>query len=409
MCSGKKRNALLPGIGFEWSTEGGRAMNGLREVYVLGVGMTKFGRMKGVSPIALGVEAAKAAFADSGLSDPRMLEVAYASRSRDDTQTAENIMQYLGVTTIEMHNTENACASGGGAVNLLWKDIAYGVHDLGIVVGCESMTSMPKGLVGVAEEDLNGELGVRMPCMGAMNGRRFLYERGGSLADLAYPSIKNHRNACGNPYAQFQKVITLEDVLNARMISDPIGVLHCCPTSDGAAAVILCTKEIAMRHTTKLVRVDSSVIMTGAYESYEVGISDIPFIHNISFEAYRLAGIGPEDLDLVEMHDAFSPEELYAYEATGVCGEGECIKFIADKGPEIGGVCAFNPSGGLQSLGHPLGASGVRIMFEVTQHLRGEAGARQVQDAKVGMAQMIGGYLTGLGCPTVGSCCILTI
>lgn len=384
-------------------------MNGLREVYVLGIGQTKFARMKGVSPIALGVEAAKRALEDAKLPDPRKLEVVYASRSRDDTQTAENIMQYIGVTAIEMHNTENACASGGGAVNLLWKDIAYGVHDIGMAVGCESMTSMPKGLVGVAEEDLNGELGIRMPVMGAMNGLRFLHDRGGTLRDLAYPSVKNHKNACGNPYAQYQKVITAEDVMNARMISDPIGVLHCCPTSDGAAAVILCTKEIARRFTTKLVRIASSVVTTGEYESFDVDITDIPFIRRISYMAYERAGIGPEDLDLVEMHDAFAPEELYAYEATGVCPEGACMKFIAEGCAEIGGKCAFSPSGGLQSLGHPLGASGVRVVCEVTQHLRGEAGARQQPGARVGMAQMIGGYLTGLGCPTVGACHILTI
>lgn len=384
-------------------------MNGLREVYVLGIGQTRFARMKGVSPITLGVEAVRAALTDSGLPDPRRLEVVYASRSRDDTQTAENIMQHIGVTGIEMHNTENACASGGGAVNLLWKDIAYGVHDIGLVVGCESMTSMPKGLVGVAEEDLNGELGIRMPVMGAMYGLRFLHDRGGTLRDLAYPSVKNHKNACGNPYAQYQKIITVEDVLNARMIADPIGVLHCCPTSDGAAAAILCTKEIAMQYTTKLVKMASSVVLTGAYESFDVDITDIPFIRRISFEAYRRAGIGPEDLDLVEMHDAFAPEELYAYEATGVCPEGECMKFIAEGCAEIGGKCAFSPSGGLQSLGHPLGASGVRVVCEVAQHLRGTAGARQQPGARVGMAQMIGGYLTGLGCPTVGAAHILTL
>lgn len=384
-------------------------MNGLREVYVLGIGQTKFARMKGVSPITLGIEAARAALEDSGLPDPRKLEVVYASRSRDDTQTAENIMQHIGVTGIEMHNTENACASGGGAVNLLWKDIAYGVHDIGIAVGCESMTSMPKGLVGVAEEDLNGDLGIRMPVIGAMNGLRFLHERGGTLRDLAYPSVKNHKNACGNPYAQYQKAVTVEDVLNARMISDPIGVLHCCPTSDGAAAVILCTKEIAQQYTSKLVKMASSVVLTIGYESFDNSITDIPFIRDISYEAYRRAGIGPEDLDLVELHDAFAPEELYAYEATGVCPEGECMKFIAEGSAEIGGKCAFSPSGGLQSLGHPLGASGIRVVCEVTQHLRGEAGARQQPGARVGMAQMIGGYLTGLGCPTVGACHILTI
>lgn len=379
----------------------------MRDVYVLGVGQTKFGRFKGVSPIALGVEAAKACIADAGI-DPRELQVCYGSRTRDDTQTIEDIMMRIGVVEREMHNAENACASGGTAVNLLYKDIASGLYDVGIVVGTEVMTAMPKGLIGVAEGDLDGALGITMPAQGALIGRRFLEQRGGTLEDLAYPSVKNHRNAAMNPYAAFQKPVTTEEVMNARMISDPITVLHCCPTSDGAAAVILCSEAFARQHTTKLVRINSSVVLSAPYEQYDRDINEIYKIKKLSYLAYEKAGIGPEDLQLVEMHDAFAPEELYAYEATGVCPEGECLKFIREGGPEIGGRCAFSASGGLQSFGHPLGASGVRVVCEVTQQLRHDCGQRQVPNAHCGMAQMIGGYLTGLGSTTIGACHILT-
>lgn len=379
----------------------------MREVYVLGIGQIRFGRYKGVSPIKLGVQAAKAAISDAGI-DPREIQVCYGSRSRDDTQTIEDIMQYLGVVEREMHNVENACASGGTAVNLCYKDIASGLYDVGIVVGAESMTAMPKGLIGVAEGDLDGALGITMPAHGAMLGRRFVEMRGGTLEDFAYPSVKNHRNASMNPYAMFQNPITTEDVLNARVISDPVTVLHCCPTSDGAAAVILCSAEYARQHTTKLIRMNSSIVMSAPYESFDLDMNDAYMIRRLSYLAYEKAGIGPEDLQMVEMHDAFAPEELYAYEATGVCAEGDGIKFAREGGAEIGGKCAFSPSGGLQSFGHPLGASGVRVVCEIVQQLRRDCGQRQVPNARCGMAQMIGGYLTTLGSPTVGACHILT-
>lgn len=379
----------------------------MRNVYVLGIGEIRFGRFVGRSAIQMGVEATKACLADAGI-DPRDIQVVYASRSRDDTQTAEDIMQYVGIVEREMHNVENACASGGTAVNLCYKDIASGLYDVGIVVGTESMTSMPKGLIGVAEGDLDGALGVTMPAHGAMLGRRFVEVRGGTIEDFAYPSVKNHRNAVNNPFAMFRKAITTEDVLNARMISDPVTVLHCCPTSDGAAAVILCSEEYAKQHTTKLIRMNSSIVLSAPYESFDRDMNDAYMIHEMSYRAYAKAGIGPEDLNMVEMHDAFAPEELYAYEATGVCPEGECLKFIHDGGAEIGGKCAFSPSGGLQSFGHPLAASGVRVVAEITRQLRNECGAGQVPNAHCGMAQMIGGYLTTLGSPTIGACHILT-
>ena len=197
--------------------------------------------------------------------------------------------------------------------------------------------------------------------------------------------------------------------MHARMISDPITVLHCCPTSDGAAAVILCSEAFVRRHTTQLIRIRSSVVLSAPYEQYDRDINEIYKIRKLSYLAYEKAGIGPEDLQLVEMHDAFAPEELYAYEATGVCPDGECLKFIREGGPEIGGRCAFSASGGLQSFGHPLGASGVRVVCEVTQQLRQACGQRQVPNARCGMAQMIGGYLTGLGSTTIGACHILTV
>ena len=382
----------------------------MRDVVVLGIGQSIFGKLPQYSPITLGAEAARAALKDAGV-EPRDIQVAYGSRVLDATQTIQDILKLVGITSLEMHNNENACASGGTAVNLLWKDIAYGAYDIGIVVGCESMTtgSHAGKLVGVAEGDLNGSLGVTMPSLAAMIANRMMVTRGATIEDLARASIKNHRNACLNPYAQFKKPITLEDVLKARMISDPITVLHCCPVTDGAAAAILCTREIAQRYTTKLVKIISSAVLTSGYEEWDEELDDVRIMKKLARKAYEKAGIGPEDIDLVELHDAFSPEELYAYEGLELCPLGESISFLRSGATEIGGRLPVNPSGGLQSLGHPLGASGVRVVCEVTQHLRGEAGERQVKGAKTGMAQMVGGYLTGISSPSVGAINILAI
>jgi len=382
----------------------------MRDVYVIGIGQSIFGKNPQYHPIFLGAQAAKAAIKDAGI-DPRILQVAYGSRVMDATQTAQDIMKHVGVANIDMNNVENACASGGTAVHMLWKDIAYGIYDIGIAVGCESMTtcSIAGKLVGVAGGDLNGDLGITMPSLAALVARRMMETRGATIEDIARSSIKNHRNACLNPYAQYKKAITLEDILKAKMIADPLTTLHCCPVTDGGAAVILCTGDIARKYTTKLVKIISSVTLSATFDSTEEDLVDVEIMRSLAAKAYGKAGIGPEDLSLVELHDAFSMEELYSYEGLLLCPKYEGINFLRSGATEIGGKLPVNPSGGLLSLGHPLGASGVRVVAEVTQHLRGEAGARQVQGAKVGMAQMVGGYLTGLGAPSVGVINLLAI
>lgn len=381
----------------------------MRDVFVLGIGQTVFGKFPQLTPIQLGIQAAKVVIEDAGI-DPRIIEVAYGGRSYDDTQTAENILSYVGITNIPMYNTENACTTGATVVNQLWKDIAYGIHDIGIAVTCESMTTSSKAgkLVGAAEGDLNGTLGLTMPAYFALIAYRLMEERGVTLEDLAYPSVKNHRNACMNPYAMYRKALTTEEVMNSKMISDPLRTLHCCPVTDGAAAIILCTGDMAKRYTTKLVKMAYSIVLSAPYENWDYNLIDNPLIKDLAKRTYEAAGIGPEDLDLIELHDAFAPEEISAVSCLGLCKTGEEISYMRSGASEIGGKCPVNPSGGLLSLGHPLGASGARVVCEITQHLRGTAGERQVKGAKVGMAEMIGGYLTGLG-PSIAGINLLTI
>jgi len=380
----------------------------MREVVVLGVGQTNFAKQSEYTAIELGVMAAGAAIEDAGI-DAKELQVCYGTRVYDATQTIEDIMKYHGVAGLEMHNSENACASGGTAFNLLYKDIAGGLYDIGIVVGCDSMTtSSKKGkLVGAAPGDLNGTLGITMPANHGLTAHRMMYSRGITKEDIAYPSVKNHRHGALNPYAQYRKLLSTEDILGARMISDPITTLMCCPVSDGAAAAIICTKEYAKKHTSRFITVAASKVLTAGFMEWDEDIVSRPPLTKLANMAYEASGTGPEDMDLIEIHDAFSPEELFTYEALGLCPPGECLSFIRSGDAEIGGRHPVNPSGGLLSLGHPLGASGVRVICEVTWHLRGTAGERQVQGAKAGMAEMVGGYLTGLGMPMVGAINIL--
>jgi len=382
----------------------------MRDVYVLGVGQSMFGKQPNFMAPELGAIAAAAAIKDAGI-DPRIIQVAYGSRVVDASQTAEDIMKRVGVANIEMINAENACASGGTALHLLWKDITAGFYDIGIVVGADALTtsSIAKGLIPTAKGDLNGAMGITMPSLAGLNARRLMDTRGLTLADLAYASVKNHRNACLNPYSHYKKALTTEEILNDKMISDPITRLMCCPQSDGAAAAILCTREIAARYTTKPVKIETSIVLSAPYEIWDEEVTDATLIGMLSDRTYEKAGIGPGDVDLVELHDAFSPEEIYAYECMRLCKKGETMSFIRSGAAEIGGSCPVNPSGGLQSLGHPLGASGVRVICEITLQLRGQAEKRQVKDAKVGLAQMVGGSLTNLSSPAVGSMHILTI
>ena len=379
-----------------------------REVVVLGVGQTHFGKTPQYTAIELGITAVRAAIEDAGIS-PKELQICYGSRVYDATQTAQDIMKNVGVAGLPMFNVENACASGGTAFNLLHRDIAYGLYDIGIVVGTDSMTTCSKAgqLVGAAPGDLYGTLGVTMPGNHAMTANRMMHDRGITIEDIAYPSEKNHRNGMLNPYAHYRKEMTIEEILAGNMIADPITNKMCCPVSDGAAAAIICTKEYAKKHTNRFITVAASEVNTAGFIPWDLDIVERPPLTKLANAAYESAGVGAEDMDIVEIHDAFSPEELFTYEALGLCDKGECKKFIADGDAEIGGKHPVNPSGGLLALGHPLGASGVRVVCEVTWHLRGEAGERQVPGAKVGMAQMVGGYLTGLGMPATGHIAIL--
>jgi len=370
---------------------------GLRDVYIIGIGQSKFGRQPQVSAEELGVIAAEAAIKDAGV-DPRKFDVAYAGRIEDASTTAQAVLQHFGVEYIECINVENACSTGGTAVHCLWKDIAYGIHDFGIAIGIESLSTSPLGggLVPSAKGSFHDQLGFIPLTACGQQARRLMYTRGYSIEDLAYASWKNHRAAMFNPYAHYRKEITVEDIVNGNMVASPVTNLMCCPMSDGAAAVVMCTREIAMQYTAKPVKFEASMLTSGMFTANVSDTTKEVGLAKAATDIYNMAGIAPTDLDLIELHDAFSYEELTAYEQLHLCDPFDSLRLIRDKYCEYGGRTPVNLSGGLLSLGHPLGASGARVVVDVARQLRQEVNPNiQVKDPKIGLCEMVGGFLNG--------------
>jgi benzoylsuccinyl-CoA thiolase BbsB subunit len=374
----------------------------MREVAVLGVGQTKFGKFPDIRAEELAQEAVGAALKDSGI-HVKDIQVAYTARTRQASLDSQMILLRFGIVGIEMFNVQNACAGGSTAVHGLWKDIAYGIYDMGIAIGVEDM-NYPKGssfghqgkALTPSGDDLDGAMGRSMPVAFALLARRQMDVYGVTREDFARVAVKSHKHACLNPYSQFQKEMTIEEVMSSKMISDPITLYECCPISDGAAAVILCSMDVARKYTTNPVKIIGSALLSGNYSFRQEDITVTEFNVKAAEKAYGIAGVGPEDVDVVEIHDAFAPEEIVRYEDLGLCKRGEGAALLRSGATTLGGRVPVNPSGGLISLGHPLSASGVRVVADITRQIRGQAGKMQVPNAKVGLAHMQGGSVTGL-------------
>ena len=373
----------------------------MREVAVIGVGQSVFGKLPEKSVVELGREAVVAALKDAGVS-PKDIQVAYATQAG---MTAQRILKEVGIAFIEMVNVENACAGGSTAFRGVWKEIASGHYDMGIALGVQSMTTSPIAgrLIPAGGGDLEGQLGLTMPGIFAILARRQMEQYGSTVEDFAEVSVKNHHHGCLNPYAQYRKEFTVEDILNSRMICEPITLLQCCPNTDGGAAAIVCSMDVARRYTKQPIRVIGSALLSGDYRYLHQDITTSAIGTVTAKKAYEMAGVGPEDIDVVELHDAFANEEILRYEELGLCPPGEGTRLVREKATWVGGRIPVNPSGGLLALGHPLSASGVRNIGEIVLHLRGQAGERQTPNAKVGLAHMLGGAVAGL---EAGACSV---
>jgi benzoylsuccinyl-CoA thiolase BbsB subunit len=376
----------------------------MREVAIIGVGTTAFGKFPAASVVDMAKAAVAEALKDASM-DRRSVQCAYSASVFGGAVLGQRIMESLGISRIEVNNMENACAGGASAFRAAWLAIASGLYDVAVAVGVESMTTSPiaKKLIPPEEGDLAGRLGMNMPAHFAMGMRRHMHVYGTTIEQFAKVSVKNHRNGCLNPYSQYKKVLSVEEVLASRMICDPITLLQCCPNTDGAAAVILCSMDEARKRTAKPIMVAASVLRMGDFAHRWTDMASSDLTRSCAGEAYEMASCGPDDISVCECHDAFAYSELSHYEELGFCPAGEGGRLVDAGETEIGGRIPVNPSGGLLSRGHPISATGIEQIVELAWHLRGEAGQRQARGAKVGLAHTMGGEVANLEC---GACSI---
>jgi len=367
----------------------------MRGVAIIGVGSTIFGKYRDVSPEELGRRAVEAALEDSSVSYDKV-GVASCANVYGGMCIGQSVMREVGITKLDLFNVENACASGSSAFNMIYRIIASGECDIGLAFGVEKMTTLAPAQLAPPETDLEANMGLLFPAFFALIMRRYLDRYGVTMDQVAQVAVKNRHHGCLNPYAQYKDEITIRDVLTSRMIADPITMLQCCPNTDGAAAAVLCAADVAHEYCSKPVQVAASVVSSGDYQWRQKDITFSDLTHRTARKAYETAELTPDDIDVCELHDAFAVNELMHYEELGFCDVGEGGRFVESGATSLGGKIPVNVSGGLLSKGHPLAATGVAQLAEIVWQLRGEAGDRQVKGAKVGLAHVMGGSVTGL-------------
>ena len=364
---------------------------------VVGIGFIPFGKHPDKSLIEMGAEALVAALKDSGIR-PSQVEAGFftsalAGRLFGDMTVGQNVFWEAGINRVPIVNVENACTSGSTAFYLAYNAVVAGQFDLAVVLGAEKMCVPQFGLINSGQTELDTQLGLVAPASFAMRAVRHMIDFGTTPEHLAQVSVKNRRHAQHNSIAQFRQPVTLQEVLAAPMIVDPLTRLMCCPIADGAAAVVVCSPAVA-RRLGRAVNVEAAILCSGSYENPQ-NLVHWETDYRGSRMAYEKAGLGPEDLDIVECHDAFTIAEILHYEALGLCKEGEGGRFVAEGHASLGGKTPVNVSGGLLSRGHPVAATGLAQICEVVIQLRNEAGLRQIENAKIGLAHCMGGDKAG--------------
>lgn len=406
----------------------------MRDVYIAGVGMTAFGKFMDSTVRKLAEEAVSEALRDAQAT-PGDVEMAFFSNATAGILTGQEMirgqvaLRNTGVLGVPIVNVENACASASSAFFLAHMAVASGQVDIALAIGSEKLThpdkmrsfaaigtavdldnlaaareALTRTLLGtgstavspapvaadvVPEKKMDG--GGKSPFMDvyAAMTRHYMEQSGATPEDFARIAVKNQGNGKLNPKAQYGGDITVEEVMSSRQISGPLTLLMCSPIGDGAAAVILCSEDAARRLGAETVRVRATALVSGRDRT-----PDEPgAVERAVAKAYDMAGVGPEDLSVLEVHDAAAPAELMIYEELGLCGPGEGPKLLASGETALGGRVPVNPSGGLLAKGHPIGATGCAQLVELADQLRGRCGARQVEGAQVALAENGGGFL----------------
>ncbi len=367
----------------------------MTEVYVVGVDMIKFGRFPDRTVPSLGAEAALMALDDCGLTIQDMQALYCGNLGQASAMVGQRVLQEIGQTGIPVVNCANACATGATAFREGYMAIRAGQYDTVLAVGVEQMG---KGLLGggggasgIPTEGLLGS--GTMPSVFAHVGMEHSRKYGTTFEQFAKVSVKNHHHSTLNPKAMYQIETPLQEVMGAEMISYPNTKLMCSVNVDGsAAAVLMSEKKVKEKGLmSRAVRVRAAAMTSDPYTPRNLVMPDFNAVTRLAAkEAYEQAGVGPEDINLVELHDCFATAEIVHYENLGLCADGEAGRLIDSGETALGGRIPVNVSGGLLSKGHPLGATGIANIYEITTHLRGEAGARQVKGARLGLTHVVG-------------------
>jgi acetyl-CoA acetyltransferase len=367
----------------------------MKQVFVAGAAVHPFGKHRELSAAELGYRAVRELLIETGIS-PEQVDTGFGGSTYGGSLLAQRVLQRIGVSGPPVYTVENACASGASAVHLGWQAVAAGSADCVIAFGAENLSAFGGGTLPLTTADIEIDQGMVMPAAYAMRAQRYLHDFGATVEDLTRVSVKNRRNGAANPRAHFHQEVSAEDVERSRPVADPLRLMHCCPNSDGAAAVLLCSEDFARSLRVPAVRVRASVVRSGRFHTSFRDMTWPEITARTAGAAYEMAGLSPSDVDLVELHDAFSVAELLHAEALGIAPRGEAFKAVAAGEFDRDGRVAVSPSGGLLSRGHPVGATGVTQICESYWQLTGQAGPLQVPGAEVALTHVTGGGIFGV-------------
>jgi acetyl-CoA acetyltransferase len=375
-----------------------------RDVCVIGVGMTNFERCD--RPYHELVQEAVTQALGMGSVQPAELEQAFAGYVNGMSCQGQQALYAMGIGGLPVYNVHSYCSTGSSALHLGYQAIASGMNECVLAFGFEKMTKGPldSQLTGLKEK-YDEEAKKKPPIAARMfgdGGRQHMELYGTTKAQFAKVSVKNHRHSVNNPRSQYQDACSLDEVLASREVYDPLTLLQCCPTSDGAGAAILCSAEFAAKHGhSNPVKIVGQALTTDLVTDFgdAMGMIGVGMTKRAAAKVYEQSGIGPQDVDVIELHDCFSTNELITYEGLQLCEPGQGGRLIDEDQVTYGGKWVVNPSGGLLSKGHPLGATGLAQCAELVWQLHGKAEKRQVPGARIALQHNIG----------LGGACVVTM
>lgn len=378
----------------------------MRGVSIIGIGTTRYGILEGQSIKEIATFACNEAIRDAGI-DRKQIEAFYLGNYISGMIIGQETLAPLVAGSIGLRKeisctkVEGACSSASIALRQGYLLVASGVYDIVLVAGVEKMSSAPTEKITASlgasiDMETEGLTGLTFPGFWALMARRHMYEFGTTIEQIAMVAIKNHKNGSLNPRARFRNIITLEDVMKSRLITDPLKLYDCCPISDGASAAVLCAADLAKEFMAKPVDIIGSAQTAGFSTLFEQGQQiSLPATILASKQAFGMAGLKPGDINVVEIHDCFTPAEIMDSEDLGFFEKGKGGWAVQDGVTQVDGRLPINPSGGLLCKGHPVGATGLGQIYEVVRQLRGEH-ENQVKGAEIGLTHNAGG--TGAVC-----------